>query len=139
MLVGPLVLSSANRSGQPDALTAMQVLEALGGEVDMVLDDGPCRFGQPSSVVKISGNRYELLRAGVVPEKTLKRLASLMILFVCTGNTCRSPMAEAPARKMLARRLACRSEELEDHGVLVMSAGMAAALGGRASPEALQV
>ena len=72
MLAGPLVLSSANRSGQPERCTAKQVLEALGDDIDLVLDDGPCRFGQPSSVVRVSGNQYDLLRAGVVPDKTLE-------------------------------------------------------------------
>ena len=74
-----------------------------------------------------------MLRAGVVPERTLQRLSSLMVLFVCTGNTCRSPMAEMLCRDMLAKRLKCKIDELEDRGVLVMSAGIAAMLGGRAS------
>jgi len=139
MLAGPLVLSSANRSGQPDALTAQDVIDALGADVDLVLDDGPCRFGQPSSVVKISGLKYEVLRVGVVPEPTLKRLSSLMVLFVCTGNTCRSPMAEALARRLLARRLNCPMEQLEDHGVVVASAGVAAVMGGHATSEAIRV
>ncbi len=139
MLAGPLALTSANLAGRPDAVNAQQVLDALGERVDLVLDDGPCRFGVPSSVVRVQGNRYQILRPGVVPEKTLQRLASLMILFVCTGNTCRSPMAEAIARQLLSRRLGCEPGQLEDRGVLVMSAGMAAALGGRASPEAVQV
>jgi len=62
-----------------------------------------------------------------------------MVLFVCTGNTCRSPMAESLGRDMLARRLGCKIDELEDRGVLVMSAGIAAMLGGRAANEAVQV
>ena len=139
MIAGPLALSSANRSGQPEATTAEQVLDALGEEVELVLDDGRCRFGQPSSVVRVTGRRYEVLRAGVVPEKTLNRLSSVMVLLVCTGNTCRSPMAEAICRKMLAQRLGCRLDEVEDHGVTVMSAGVAAMGGGRASGEAAQV
>jgi protein-tyrosine phosphatase len=139
MLVGPLALTSANLAGRPEAVTAQEVLDALGDRIDLVLDDGPCRFGEPSSVVRVEGNHYEILRSGVVPEKTLQRLASLMVLFVCTGNTCRSPMAEAIARQMLSKRLGCQPGQLEDRGVLVMSAGMAAALGGRASPEAVQV
>jgi protein-tyrosine phosphatase len=139
MLAGPLALSSANLTGKPEAVNAREVLDYLGDKVDLIVDDGPCRFGEPSSVVRVQGNRYEVLRAGVVPEKTLQRLASTMILFVCTGNTCRSPMAEAVCRHLLARRLGYKPDELEDRGVLVMSAGIAAALGGRASPEAVDV
>lgn len=139
MLTGPLALSSANRSGQAEPVTAQDVIAALDDEVALVLDDGPCRFGQPSSVVRVRDNRYEILRLGVVPEKTLQRLSSLMLLLVCTGNTCRSPMAEALCRDLLAKRLGCGVDELEDRGVIVASAGIAAMTGGRASPEAVQV
>lgn len=138
MLAGPLALSSANRSGLPEAVTAEEVLDNLGDEIDLVLDDGRCRFGQPSSVVRVQGKHLEVLRQGVVPERTLQRLSSLMLLFVCTGNTCRSPMAEAICRNLIAKRLGCKSEELEDRGVLVMSAGIAAMMGGRATHEAMQ-
>ena len=139
MFVGPLALTSANRTGGAEAVNAREVLDVLGNDLDLVIDDGPCRFGEPSSVVRIHGNRYEILRAGVVPEKTLQRLSSMMILFVCTGNTCRSPMAEVICREMLAKRLGCEIGELEDRGVLVMSAGVAAMLGGRAAAEAVEV
>jgi protein-tyrosine phosphatase len=139
MLVGPLALTSANRTGGVEAVSAGEVLDVLGKELDLVIDDGPCRFGEPSSVVRIRGNRYEVLRAGVVPEKTLQRLSSIMVLFVCTGNTCRSPMAELLCRQVLAQRLGCELGQLEDRGVLVMSAGVAAMLGGRAAREAIEV
>ncbi len=62
-----------------------------------------------------------------------------MILFVCTGNTCRSPMAEVICRKMIADRLGCPLNELGDHGVIVMSAGISAMMGARPSPEAVNV
>jgi protein-tyrosine phosphatase len=139
MLAGPLALSSANRSGEAEPVAAADVLHELGERVELVLDDGPCRFGQPSSVVRVRENRYEVLRVGVVPERTLRRLSCTMVLLVCTGNTCRSPMAEALCRKMLARRLGCPADELEDRGVIVASAGIAAMTGGCASPEAVQV
>ena len=138
MLAGPLVLSSANRAGMPEAVTAKEVLDALGDKLSLVVDDGPCRFGLPSTVVRVANRRYDILRVGVVPERTLRRLSSLMLLFVCTGNTCRSPMAEALCRRLLAERLNCGIDELEDRGVLVSSAGIAALLGGRAAAEAVQ-
>lgn len=139
MLTGPIVFSSANRSGEPDPITADQAARALGDDVAMILDDGPCRYGQPSSVVRVKNKHFEVLREGVVAEATLRRLASLVIVFVCTGNTCRSPMAELLMRERLARYLHCDINELEDRGVVVMSAGIAAAPGCPPSSEAVEV
>lgn len=139
MLAGPIVLTSANLSGQPDAVTAEEVVESLGGDLALVLDDGPCRYGQPSSVVRVRENEFEVLREGVVAEATLKRLAGVLILFVCTGNTCRSPMAEILMRGQLAEKLGCHVEELDDKGIVVMSAGIAAAAGCPPAAEAVEV
>ena len=83
--------------------------------------------------------KFRSYPAGVVSEQTLRRLASLSIVFVCTGNTCRSPMAEAMCRSMLAARLKCSPNDLEDRGVVVSSAGISASMGGRAAPEAVAV
>ena len=138
MLAGPLALTSANRTGKPEAVEARAIVEEFGDALGLVIDDGPCRFGQPSSVVRVVSRRWEMLRLGVVSERTLARLASLMVLFVCTGNTCRSPMAEMLCRDMLAKRLKCRIDELEDRGVVVMSAGVAGMLGGTATREAVE-
>jgi protein-tyrosine phosphatase len=138
LLPGPIAMASANRSGEAESLTAQDAVRALGDDVHLVLDDGRSRFGQASSVVKV-GERLEILRLGVVSEQTLRRLSAMMILFVCTGNTCRSPMAEGICRQLLAERLKCKMEELQDRGVLVMSAGIAASLGGAASFEAVEV
>ena len=139
MVAGPLVLSSANRRGEPEAKNAQEAIEAIGSDVALVLDDGPSRFGQPSSVVRVREKDFEVLRKGVVPASTLKRLSSVMILFVCTGNTCRSPMAELLARDMLAKQHKCELSTLEDRGIIVLSAGVAAGMGGHASAEAISV
>lgn len=53
------------------------------------------------------------------------------ILFVCTGNTCRSPLAEAIARRLLAK--AGRTD------VVVSSAGLGAIDGSGASTGALEI
>jgi protein-tyrosine phosphatase len=138
LLPCPLVLTSANRSGQPESVTGEEVLRSLGDEIDMVLDDGPCRYGQPSSVVRVSGNRWQILREGVVTAAAIERLARCVILFVCTGNTCRSPMAEAISKMLLARQLGCKPDELAQRGYEIISAGLAAVSGDAASPEAVQ-
>jgi tRNA threonylcarbamoyl adenosine modification protein (Sua5/YciO/YrdC/YwlC family) len=141
MLAGPVAMTSANRTGEPEPYSAQQVVGALGEQVDLVLDDGRSRFAQASSVVQVDDERFTLLRSGVVSEQTLRRLSSLVLLFVCTGNTCRSPMAEAMCRKLLSDRLGCKPDfhALEEKGVMVMSAGLSAYMGGRPSPEAVDV
>lgn len=137
LLPRPLVFTSANRSGDPVAVTAQEVLQGLGEGIDMILDDGPCRYGQPSSVVQVHDDRWEMLREGVVSEAAMGRLSRVMIVFVCTGNTCRSPIAEGICRELLSQMLSCSPEELPRRGYEVMSAGVAAMSGSAASPEAV--
>lgn len=139
LLVGPVVLVGAHRNGDPDSTTAQAVANSLGNEVPLILDDGQCRFAQPASVVKIDDGHYSILRQGVVSEQNLKRLSSKIVVFVCTGNTCRSPMAEVLFQKLLADKLGCSIEELDEKGIIVMSAGLMASMGGRASPEGVEV
>ncbi|TWT33293.1 L-threonylcarbamoyladenylate synthase [Blastopirellula retiformator] len=139
LLPGPLALTSANRSGQPDAVRGGEVTDALGDALGLVLDCGKCRYAQPSTVVRVVGNKVEVLRSGVVSEKVLKRLSSYCVVFVCTGNTCRSPMAEVLMQKHAAERFDCKIEELDGRGFIVASAGLAAFPGGRAAPEAIKV
>lgn len=139
MLAGPIALTSANLSGQPDAISAEQARESLGDHVGLILDDGPSRFGQPSTVVKAHDNHYECLREGVLDEGALARLASMIVLLVCTGNTCRSPMGEAIARKLIAEKLGCSQAELAERNIVVASAGIAAVPGCGPASEAVEV
>ena len=64
--VGPLPTTSANRSGDPEARDAKEVLAQLGAALDLVLDGGPARGPQPSTVVDVSGDTPRILRAGAV-------------------------------------------------------------------------
>lgn len=66
-------------------------------------------------------------------------MAEKTILFVCTGNTCRSPMAEELFRQLLSKKLLCSVEELRKQGFEVASAGLAAAYEHPASPESVEV
>lgn len=56
----PLVLTSANLSGQPEPVTAEQV--TLG--IDGVLDGGECAVGRPSHVLDMTKDPFECLRYG---------------------------------------------------------------------------
>lgn len=139
MLAGPIALTSANLSGQPDATTAKECVDALGDSIDLVLDDGPAHYGQASSVVDVSGENFKILREGVVGRQTLERLARMLVVFVCTGNTCRSPMAEGLMRRKLAETFGVEDDEVEGRGVIVASAGLAASSGSRASEQTAEI
>jgi len=138
LLAGPVVMIGARRSADADAVTAQDVVSRVGDRVDVVLDDGRCKFAQRSSIVRVDDRGFDVVRPGVFTEANLKRLASFMVVLVCTGNTCRSPMAEAMLKKRFADRLRCKVQELDDRGIVIMSAGISAAPGSRSAPEAIQ-
>jgi protein-tyrosine phosphatase len=132
---GPIVLTSANLSDQPALSSADEVVEKLGEQVDLIVDDGECQYGSPSSVVSVINDEVNVLRPGAVAQETLEQLSGFMAMVVCTGNTCRSPMGEAILRKRIAEKLGCEIEELTAKGITVISAGIAAMPG---SPPASQ-
>ncbi|MBI1374039.1 MAG: threonylcarbamoyl-AMP synthase [Phycisphaera sp.] len=135
---GPVVASSANRAGGATPLNADQAADALGDDVDMILDGGAARYAKASTIVRLRGDEYEVLREGVIDKRYLDKLMQRMFLFVCTGNTCRSPMAEAIARAEIASRLNVAPDKLGDAGVTVLSAGAFAGSGSPITLEALQ-
>src|SRR5690606_12191134 len=123
----PLILS-ADRLGHVEPFRTVAELEGrFASACDLVIDDGPCRYGEPTTVVRIDDGQWSVQSPGVVSETAVGRLASEVYLFVCTGNTCRSPLAEGLFRKLLAERLQCTEEELFDRGYVVASAGLSAA------------
>jgi len=95
-----------------------------------VLDIGPTRFGGPSTPVALSDQGVRVIGAGVYEARYIQKKMARSILFVCTGNTCRSPMAEAIARDLIRRA------GVTD--VTVASAGVAAGDGMPMTAEARQ-
>ena len=133
----PVVAPSANITDSPPAVDAGQVLDQLSGKIDLLLDAGPCKYKQSSTVVKISKKGMVVLRPGVYSPAELEALSQIRFLFVCTGNTCRSPMAEGIFRKYLAEKLQCNVDGLDEMGYKVGSAGIIGSVGYPATAEAV--
>jgi len=134
----PVVAPSANHAGKPPATDAQQVLSELAGEIDVILDGGPCKHKKSSTVAAVGKHGIRVLREGVYASPDLQRMAQVAFLFVCTGNTCRSPMAEGFFRKYLAEKIGCSVDELEDKGYKVLSAGTMDMAGAPASAESIK-
>lgn len=130
---------SANKAGHAPATTPAEVLEQFGGRIEFLVDSGPTRLRTSSTVVRATGTRLEVLREGAVPKSALDALDYYSVLFVCTGNTCRSPMAERLFRRFLARRLNADESALESKGYRVGSAGTGAMPGAGATSLAVDV
>jgi protein-tyrosine phosphatase len=135
----PIILTSANKTGHGEIANVDEIIADLGGGIDLLLDDGSLLSPKPSTIVRVVGNNYTVLREGAIKSETVKRLAALMVLFVCTANMCRSPMAEYLCEKLLAERLDCSVDALEQHGIVVLSAGVMAGEGRPAVSNATEV
>ncbi len=77
--VGPMAVSSANRSGRPPALTAADAQEQLGDLVTVYLDGGPAPIGVASTVVDVTGPVPVVLRQGAVPLDALREVAGEVV------------------------------------------------------------
>jgi len=63
---GGLPVTSANRSGQPDARTAAAVIEQLDGRIALVLDGGATTGGVASTIVDCTTDQPRIIREGVI-------------------------------------------------------------------------
>ena len=67
----PIASSSANLAGQPPPVDADQVIAGLADDLELVLDAGPSRIGQPSTILDLSGATPRVLRQGAIPASEL--------------------------------------------------------------------
>ncbi len=137
LLPAPVVISAAISTEHPLPTTAQALRQHRA--LDLVVDTGPTRFARPATIVRFEGEGYTLERTGALSDAEVALGASTVIVFVCTGNTCRSPMAEAICKTVLARRLGCKVDELESRGYVILSAGVAASPGAPAAGHAVEV
>ncbi|MCD0460300.1 Sua5/YciO/YrdC/YwlC family protein [Roseiconus lacunae] len=137
-VAAPLVLTGAHRldctdkGGYPN-FESQGVLEQFGSDIPLLLDDGPTRYGGVSTVARVIGSHWEILREGVIERAAMNQFVKPVIVLVCTGNTCRSPMAETLLRELLRQKLG------REDAVRVLSAGVAASVGACAAPQGIEV
>ena len=133
MLDGPMLMGRL-----PGAPPSPEAVGRIAG-IDLVLDAGPSLLFVPPSVVEVDCRVMRLAFEGAIPRSDLEEAARCRILFACTGNTCRSPLAEALCRRLLADTLNCGLDEVSRHGFEVGSCGLAAMDGQEASPESVAI
>lgn len=119
----PLLQTSANRSGEPAALNATGVFRAFGTGVDLVLDAGRVSGGESSTVVDCHGPTFRILRESAISADEVREAAVERIVIACTGNICRSPLAEQILRSEVAARLALPESELIQNAFDITSCG----------------
>ena len=119
--------------------TAEAVLDLLEDSAAVAVSTGEQPVAGRPTVVVMNESGYEVAEPGLLPTDELEKLAARIVLFVCTGNTCRSPLAEVLAKKLLCDRLGCGVDELPRRGVWVVSAGVSAYGEAPATAEAVAV
>jgi protein-tyrosine phosphatase len=136
----PVVAPSANPSGREPATSIEGVLEYFDGQIDMALDGADCcEYKKNSTVAIVSGNNIKVLREGVYSSSEIASMSKIHIIFICTGNTCRSPMAQAFCQKHISEKLGCGVDEIQSMGYKVSSAGLAGGGGMPASSEVTEI
>ena len=97
-----IYLTSANMSGSKEAMSALEVEGIFDGNIDLIVDAGDTLYRKASTVIDLTLYPFKVLREGVIPEKNIIDVfIKKRIVFVCTGNSCRSPMAQALLEKYL--------------------------------------
>jgi L-threonylcarbamoyladenylate synthase len=132
--VGPLAFVEP---GAGEDLGPETLRQKWGDRLVAILDDGTMT-SKRTTRVSIIGEGWSIERHGEVAEEEVLRAAARWFVFVCTGNTCRSPMAEGLFQARLAEGLKCRVADLPAKGYNVLSAGVATYGGDAAALDAIE-
>lgn len=134
----PLWMTSVNATGEPPLIEPNDIAESCKDNVAFFVDDGASPIGVASTIVRADRGPLEVIREGILTRDEVLSTAADLILFVCTGNTCRSPMAEAMAREVTSQAMGIPVDDVLARGIKFSSAGTATALGMSASDGSLE-
>ncbi len=70
---GPITSTSANRTGSPPPASVDEVSPEIADRVEMVLDGGKCKFGQPSTLLDLTNRK--IIRPGAELEKVQRAIS----------------------------------------------------------------
>ena len=105
----PLAAPSANISGKPSTTTAEHVLHDHNGNIDAIVDGGPCRVGLESTIVDLTEDRPRLLRpGGITPEQLVEVLGDLVVDKAVTAQIDKDAVVKAPGMKYRHYAPQCR-------------------------------
>lgn len=68
---GPITGTSANLSGYPSCSSAGQIVEQLGNRLPLILDSGDTRGVLASTIVRLDGNEWRVVREGAIPDEEI--------------------------------------------------------------------
>lgn len=130
----PIAAPSANRSTELSPTRAEHVLKSLGGQIDLILDGGPCPGGLESTVVDVTGEVVQLLRPGLITVPMLEEVVGKVESASSQVRPVRSPGQMAKHYSPRTKLLLIDSDTLPDGlrdsiqaghrvGVVMFSAG----------------
>ena len=131
----PVYLPSANLSGGQETHSAAEVEAVFDGDIDLIVDGGSVSYGKASTIVDLTRSPFLVVRHGAVSERDLvDSFIRKRIVFVCTGNTCRSPIAEYLLKKFITGEKSFAEDRYE-----IISRGLGAQEGAVMSSESASI
>jgi len=116
----PIAAPSANLSGKPSTTTAQHVRHDHHGNIDCIIDGGPCRVGVESTIIDLTETPPRLLRpGGITPEELESILGPITMDKAITQSLSEHETAKAPGMKYKHYAPQCE--------VVIVSGGSAAA------------